>query len=42
LGGQILIGVVEKDEFFDKLNLKGEFRISESNLVATIVVFFIP
>jgi len=36
------MGVVQKDEFFNKLNTKGEFRISESYLVATIVVFLIP
>jgi hypothetical protein len=36
------MGVVQKDEFFDKINTKGEFRISKSYFVATIVVFLIP
>jgi hypothetical protein len=33
------MGVVQKDEFFDKLNTKGEFRISKSYLVVTMWFF---
>ncbi len=42
LGGQILMGVVQKDELFDKLNTKKELEFQNHTLLLQIMAIFIP
>ncbi len=40
LGGQILMGVVQKDELFDKLNTKKELEFQNHTLLLKIMAIF--